>query len=50
MKLAIVSSPVAVPTYNARIMSNGQLTTQISLDGHTYTLRITKARKLILTK
>lgn len=42
---------VAAPTtYDARVLTGGQLTAQIVLDGHVYTLRITKAAKLILTE
>lgn len=36
--------------YDARILMAGQSTAQITLDGQVYTLRITKAEKLILTK
>lgn len=36
--------------YDARILTAGQSMAHIKLDGQTYTLRITKAGKLILTK
>jgi len=34
----------------ARLLTQGQATAQIALDGKIYTLRITRAGKLILTK
>ncbi len=40
----------AIPTHDARALTKGNLTAQIALDGHIYTLRITKSGKLILTK
>ncbi|QCO57646.1 hemin uptake protein HemP (plasmid) [Pseudorhodobacter turbinis] len=40
----------AIPAYDARVMTNGQTMAHITLDGQVYTLRITKAGKLILTK
>jgi len=44
-------APVAsVPTHDARVLTAGQTLAQIVLDDHVYTLRITKAGKLILTK
>ncbi|WP_231579708.1 hemin uptake protein HemP [Pseudorhodobacter antarcticus] len=39
-----------VPVFDARALLGGQPTAQIVLDGQVYTLRITKAEKLILTK
>ena len=39
-----------IPVHDARILTGGQMTARIVLDGQTYTLRITKAEKLILTK
>lgn len=41
---------VDVPTYDARVLTAGHSMAQILLDGQVYTLRITKAEKLILTK
>lgn len=38
------------PTYDARILTAGQITAQIVLDDSVYTLRITRSGKLILTK
>jgi hemin uptake protein HemP len=40
----------AVATYDARTLTGGQMMARITLDGQVYTLRITKAEKLILTK
>lgn len=40
----------ALPTYDARAMTGGDGLAQIVLDDKVYTLRITKAGKLILTK
>lgn len=39
-----------MPTYDARTLVAGGSTAEIRLDGQVYTLRITKAGKLILTK
>ena len=39
-----------VPMHDARTLTGGQLTAQIVLGEQVYTLRITKAEKLILTK
>lgn len=50
MMVSIAPPASAIPTYDARTLTNGQLVAQIVLDGHVYTLRITKAGKLILTK
>jgi hemin uptake protein HemP len=40
----------AAPIHDARLLLAGHATAQIVLDGHVYTLRLTKAGKLILTK
>ena len=40
----------ALPTYSARDLTEGGDLAQIGLDTQTYTLRITRAGKLILTK
>lgn len=50
MAVSIDPPASAVPTYDARILTKGQLVAQIMLDDNLYTLRITKAGKLILTK
>ena len=42
--------PETVPQYDARVLTGGQSVARIVLDGQLYTLRITKAGKLILTK
>ncbi|MEO6299061.1 MAG: hemin uptake protein HemP [Paracoccaceae bacterium] len=39
-----------LPTYDARILTAGESLAHIQLDGQVYTLRITRAGKLILTK
>lgn len=39
-----------IPTYDAHVLMGGQTVAQITLNGQVYTLRITKAQKLILTK
>lgn len=39
-----------LPSYAARDLTSGGDLAQIVLDGKTYTLRITRAGKLILTK
>ncbi len=39
-----------VPIHDARRLTDGGATAQIQLDGNVYTLRITRAGKLILTK
>lgn len=44
------SPTLTIPTYDARTLTAGQAMAQITLDGQVYTLRITKAGKLILTK
>ena len=38
------------PCHDARSLTEGGAAAQIALDGKTYTLRITRAGKLILTK
>ena len=40
----------AVPTHLAEALTGAGGTARIVLDGQVYTLRITRARKLILTK
>lgn len=40
----------ALPTYNARDLTQRGELAQIILEGQVYTLRITRAGKLILTK
>lgn len=40
----------ALPRHRAREMTQGGNIAEIELDGQVYTLRITKAGKLILTK
>jgi len=47
---ADVSPTQGLPTYDARRLTGGDATAQIVLDDKTYTLRITRAGKLILTK
>ncbi len=42
--------PNTLPTYGARDLTEGGDLALIVLDGQTYTLRITRAGKLILTK
>lgn len=42
--------PEAVPCHDARDLVAGGQIAQIVLDGQVYTLRITRAGKLILTK
>ena len=38
------------PRHDARLLTEGGTTALITLDGQTYTLRITRQGKLILTK
>ena len=49
---AVDQSPAgqSTPVYSARALTEGGNLAYIDLDGHTYTLRITRAGKLILTK
>ena len=42
--------PHALPTYDAKELTNGGVQAQISLNDKVYFLRITRAGKLILTK
>lgn len=42
--------PEALPVHDARVLTVGGTTAVIVLDGMAYTLRITRAGKLILTK
>ncbi|MEM9844169.1 MAG: hemin uptake protein HemP [Pseudomonadota bacterium] len=46
---AAANDPVPA-SYDARELTAGQTTAHIVLDGKVYTLRITRAGKLILTK
>jgi hemin uptake protein HemP len=46
----MMHSAATIPTHDARVLTAGQAMAQITLDGQIYTLRITKAEKLILTK
>lgn len=39
-----------IPTHDAQTLTRGGPLAHIELDGQTYTLRITRAGKLILTK
>ncbi|SHG65898.1 hemin uptake protein HemP [Marivita hallyeonensis] len=39
-----------IPTYDARVLISNGAQAKIVLDGQVYTLRITRAGKLILTK
>lgn len=40
----------SAPVWNARDLTQGGIAAQIVLDGQVYSLRITRAGKLILTK
>lgn len=44
------STPKEPPLHDARLMSDKNGIARITLDGKVYTLRITRAGKLILTK
>ncbi|PYF08630.1 hemin uptake protein hemP [Rhodobacter viridis] len=44
------SATPVLPAHDARILTRGGNLAQIDLDGQTYTLRITRQGKLILTK
>lgn len=44
------SAMPVLPAHDARILTKGGNLAQIDLDGQTYTLRITRQGKLILTK
>jgi hemin uptake protein HemP len=43
-------APAAPPVHDAGALTGGGATAQIVLNGQTYTLRITRQGKLILTK
>ena len=45
-----LSVPAPSQCHDARVLLAGQMTAQIVLDDQVYTLRLTKAGKLILTK
>ncbi|WP_242469120.1 hemin uptake protein HemP [Rhodovulum adriaticum] len=45
-----IRTNTATPVHDARILTAGGTTATIVLDGTPYTLRITRAGKLILTK
>jgi len=47
---AIDLQGAALPAHDARRLTGGGNLAQIDLDGQTYTLRITRQGKLILTK
>lgn len=47
---AATAVPTTQPVHDARRLTGGEGTAFIVLDGKTYTLRITKSGKLILTK
>ena len=42
--------PLSLPAHDARDLTRGGVSAHIVLDGQIYTLRITRAGKLILTK
>jgi hemin uptake protein HemP len=42
--------PAEPPRHDARALTEGGVSARIDLDGQIYTLRITRAGKLILTK
>ncbi|MGD9917945.1 MAG: hemin uptake protein HemP [Paenirhodobacter sp.] len=50
MTLSLRDTAEALPAHDARALTSGGHLAQIFLDGQTYTLRITKQGKLILTK
>lgn len=50
MNFALQTYAPALPAHDARILTEGGQLAHIGLDGQVYTLRITKAGKLILTK
>ena len=45
-----VAGVPALPVHDARTLTGGGVLARIDLDGQQYTLRITRAGKLILTK
>lgn len=47
--ITLVTAPT-IPAHDAHVLTAGTSTAHIALDGQIYTLRITKAGKLILTK
>lgn len=47
---ATAPRPQPLPSHTARDLTEGGTQAQIELDGQIYTLRITRAGKLILTK
>ncbi|MCR8550155.1 hemin uptake protein HemP [Salipiger sp. P9] len=49
-KLNADTAVPAIPRHEARALTGGGNIAEIDLDGQVYTLRITKAGKLILTK
>lgn len=48
--MPITRTAPALPEHDARALTSGGQLANIVLDGQVYTLRITKAGKLILTK
>jgi hemin uptake protein HemP len=48
--VATPARPAQLPSHAARDLTQGGTQAQIDLDGQIYTLRITRAGKLILTK
>jgi hemin uptake protein HemP len=47
---APIAGMAGLPVHDARALTRGGILAQIDLDGQQYTLRITRAGKLILTK
>lgn len=45
-----VAAPDDFPIHDAKELTQGKVQARIVLDGQVYTLRITRANKLILTK
>ncbi len=48
--VATTASPEVFPTYHAEDLTRGGIQARILLNGQIYSLRITRAGKLILTK
>ena len=48
--MGMQSQATTIRSYDARVFTAGHTMARIRLDGQVYTLRITKAEKLILTK
>lgn len=48
--MAAVAQPETFPTYHAEELTRGGVQARILLNGQIYSLRITRAGKLILTK